>query len=139
MRSASAGYRRRVAPKRALHGMAAVVVAAVLGACGGSDGEQQLTRAELVERGDELYHGEGTCQTCHGPDLRGTTMGPSFIDAIYAPGHHPDEAFFAAAKNGVQPHHWNFGPMPALAHLDEDEIEAIVAYVRDRQRAAGIR
>lgn len=94
---------------------------------------------DLVARGDRLYHGEGTCQTCHGPDLRGTTMGPTFLDEIYAPGHHPDASFHAAVQDGVQPHHWDFGPMPALPHLSEDDVDAIVAYVRSVQEENGIR
>jgi hypothetical protein len=65
-------------------------------------------------------------------------MGPSFLDPIYAPGHHPDESFFRAVENGVQPHHWDFGPMPPLSHLDRDDVEAIVAYVRSVQVENGI-
>lgn len=124
---------------------AAVLVAAaaavlLLGGCGGEEGSggEQLTGAALVARGDELYHGEGTCQTCHGADLEGTSMGPSFLDATYAPDHHPDASFYAAVEDGVRPHHWDFGSMPALPHLDDDDVEAIVAYVRAEQREAGI-
>ena len=65
-------------------------------------------------------------------------MGPSFIDAIYAPDHHPDAAFHSAVRDGVQPHHWDFGPMPALSHLDDDDVDDIIAFVRREQRAAGI-
>ena len=69
------------------------------------------------------------------PDVQQT---PPFLDAVYAPDHHPNSAFFSAVKNGVQPHHWDFGPMPALPHLDDDDTEAIVAYIRQEQRRAGI-
>jgi mono/diheme cytochrome c family protein len=105
----------------------AIAMAALIG-CGG-----ESSPADLEARGDELYHGEGTCATCHGPELGGTPMGPPLLDPIYAPDHHPDAAFHAAVANGVQPHHWDFGPMPALTHLDRDDVEAIIAYVRARQ------
>ena len=65
-------------------------------------------------------------------------MGPPLLDQIYAPGHHPDAAIRAAVRNGVQPHHWPLGPMPALPHVGDDEIESIIAYVRSVQRANGI-
>ena len=115
---------------------AAVVAAVLLAGCAGADSEPE--GGDLVARGDELYHGKGTCQTCHGADLQGTTMGPPFLDAIYAPDHHPDAAFFAAVENGVRPHHWDFGPMPRIEGLDDDDVSAIVAYVRDQQRRAGV-
>lgn len=111
------------------------IAIAVLAAGGGGE----PSPADLEARGDELFHGKATCATCHGADLQGTPMGPPLLDRIYAPGHHPDAAFYRAVANGVQPHHWDFGPMPALTtHSDEDDVEAIIAYVRSRQRANGI-
>jgi hypothetical protein len=71
--------------------------------------------------------------------LRGTEgAGPPFLNKIYGPDHHPDAAFYNAVENGVQPHHWNFGAMPPQTTVTEDELEAIIAYVRSRQRASGI-
>ncbi|MFP5352373.1 MAG: c-type cytochrome [Actinomycetota bacterium] len=122
-----------------------VVVCALLvltlAACGdgggpsGSDGGPDPD-ARPVSEGRALF--EQTCASCHGADLKGTTSGPPFLDPIYAPNHHPDEAFYAAVENGVQPHHWDFGPMPAQPGLSEQEVAAIVAYVRSEQAEAGI-
>ena len=112
-----------------------VLVLALLGACGG---DEAVSGEDLAARGDRLFHGEATCATCHGADLQGTTMGPPLLHEIYEPGHHPDASIRAAIRNGVQPHHWEFGPMPQLNHLDDDDIEAIIAYVRQEQREAGI-
>ncbi|OFW66088.1 MAG: hypothetical protein A2Z12_10225 [Actinobacteria bacterium RBG_16_68_21] len=92
-----------------------------------------------VAAGEQLY--QANCAACHGPDLRGTAVGPPFLDVIYAPNHHSDESFQRAAEVGVQPHHWNFGPMPAVganAGLTRDDVALIVAYVRSEQEAAGI-
>jgi mono/diheme cytochrome c family protein len=118
---------------RLLRGLAtAGVVVALTAACGGEPS------GDPAERGAALFRGEGTCATCHGASLEGTPMGPSFLDPIYAPGHHPDAAFHAAVRNGVQPHHWAFGPMPALPHLDDGDVDDIIAFVRKEQRAAGV-
>ena len=115
----------------------AAVVAAT-GACGGGDdpGGAVAGDSELVAEGKTLY--ESNCAACHGPDLKGTSTGPPFLDPVYAPGHHPDAAFYTAVEFGVQPHHWDFGPMPAQQQISEEEVEAIVAYVRSVQVDAGI-
>ena len=110
-----------------------LTVAALVACSGGDDGGGG---GDPVAEGRRLFQGEATCSTCHGPDLEGTTMGPPLLDSIYALDHHPDAAIRAAVRNGVQPHHWDFGPMPALPHLDDDEIEAIIAYVRAEQETA---
>jgi len=44
-----------------------------------------------------------------------------------------------AARNGVRAHHWPFGNMPPVEQrLTDGELGAIVAYVRELQRANGI-
>ena len=92
--------------------------------------------SELVTQGEALY--EDTCALCHGPDLEGTDTGPPFLSEIYAPNHHPDESFYFAVEQGVQPHHWDFGPMPPQPAVTRTQVEAIVAYIRSEQQAAGI-
>lgn len=89
-----------------------------------------------IAQGEVLYQRQ--CAMCHGTDLEGTVHGPSFIDVIYAPNHHPDEAFQRAVAFGVVPHHWGFGPMPPIPGLSRDEVASIVAFVRAEQQAAGI-
>ncbi|WP_245995267.1 c-type cytochrome [Inmirania thermothiophila] len=79
------------------------------------------------------------CAACHGEDLRGTASGPPFLSDIYRPGHHGDIAFYKAARDGVRAHHWRFGDMPPVKGVTAEEVGHIVAYVRRRQREAGIR
>lgn len=102
-----------------------VVTATVVG-CG-------VDRAEPEEpsRGAELY--EANCASCHGSDLRGTDEGPSHLSVVYEEGHHPDDAFRSAIANGAPAHHWQFGDMPPVPGLDPEEIDAIIAFVRQRQ------
>lgn len=103
---------------------------------GGTDGAAPSAEPELVSEGEALF--QETCAACHGADLDGTDSGPSFLSSIYAPDHHSDESFYAAVENGVQPHHWDFGPMPPQPDISPEDVEAIVAYVRAQQVEAGV-
>ena len=85
--------------------------------------------------GAGLYR--ATCASCHGADLRGTAVGPSHLSVVYEPGHHSDESFRSAIQNGTPAHHWDFGPMPAVPGLDDDQITAIIAYIRSIQEREG--
>jgi mono/diheme cytochrome c family protein len=115
-----------------------VFVAIVIAACGddASDGGGSEVVTFTGSDGAELY--AQACASCHGAELDGTDQGPPFLDAIYRPGHHADPAFFLAAKRGARAHHWNFGNMPPVEGISEQQIDAIVAFVRTRQREAGI-
>ena len=89
-----------------------------------------------IAEGSTLYL--RSCAACHGVDLLGTDAGPPFLDVIYAPNHHGDEAFQQAVIAGVVPHHWNFGTMAPIEGLTREDVAKIVAFVRSEQRAAGI-
>lgn len=126
---------------------AVVAVAAVATAilvAGGDDGDSaggpSAAAAPPVdqasEQGREPF--ETTCAVCHGRDLKGSSAGPPFLDRIYEPGHHPDESFRRAVKQGVRAHHWSFGDMPAQPNVSDDEINRIIAFVRAQQRRVGI-
>lgn len=109
----------------------------VIGACSSSgSGDDAPTTTFEGTDGAALY--AEACSSCHGADLTGTDQGPPFLDAIYRAGHHADPSFFLAAKRGVRSHHWNFGDMPPVEGLSDEQLEAIVAFVRSRQAAAGI-
>lgn len=79
------------------------------------------------------------CATCHGEKAAGTDHGPPFINQIYNPGHHSDEAFYYAVKNGVRQHHWPFGNMPPQPQVDRADVAKIIEYVRELQTANGIK
>lgn len=115
--------------------LAAMVLA--LAGCGGTEPGSGSPSAEpeLIENGRTLY--AENCAECHGEDLRGTDQGPSFLSPIYEPGHHSDGAFLLAVQTGVRAHHWNFGDMPPVEGLTPDDVEAIVAFVRETQRTQG--
>lgn len=86
--------------------------------------------------GKALY--ERSCASCHGAELTGSDKGPPFLHRIYIPSHHGDAAFQLAVKNGVRAHHWNFGDMKPVPEVSADDVAHITAYVRAKQRGAGI-
>ena len=106
-------------------------------ACG-SDGEPTAAEASddpIVALGAEVY--QQSCASCHGPDLRGTDKGPSHLSLVYEPNHHPDDAFRSAIANGTPQHHWNFGDMPPVEGLSDEEVEAVIGFVRSEQNRLG--
>ena len=121
--------------------VAVAVVVLVLASCGsdtassGADTGIEPQDPQLVSAGSNLY--ETNCASCHGSDLRGTDEGPSHLSKVYEPNHHGDGAFQLAVMNGSPQHHWNFGNMPPVTGLSEDDIEAIIAFVRENQRIEG--
>ena len=81
---------------------------------------------------------DNNCASCHGINGAGTKQGPPFIHNVYNPGHHGDESFFRAVRNGVPQHHWPYGNMPPRPDVTDGQISAIVKYIRELQKANGI-
>ncbi len=112
------------------------VFAALLVACGtAAEPATVAFDPALIAVGGDLY--EASCASCHGSDLRGTAQGPSHLSEVYEPNHHGDAAFTLAVLQGSRAHHWNFGDMPAIDGLTAEDVEAIIAFVRDRQQSEG--
>ena len=113
-----------------------VALTLVATACGDGVGDQvERQDPVLVAEGAELY--TASCAECHGSDLRGTDRGPSHLSTLYEPGHHGDGSFQIAVLIGSTAHHWDFGPMPPVEGLSDSDVEAIIAFVRQRQRDEG--
>jgi mono/diheme cytochrome c family protein len=92
--------------------------------------------SELAQKGQIAF--EASCAVCHGKNAAGTDRGPPLVNDIYNPGHHADEAFYRAAKQGVPQHHWSYGNMPRRPEVTDGQLIAIVRYVRELQQANGI-
>ena len=121
----------------------AIAIIMALSAAGCASGDGANGRGESVDvvnpdadNGAALF--AASCALCHGERGVGTQTGPPLVHRIYEPGHHSDDSFRNAMKNGVVSHHWNFGNMPARPELSDGDIEDIIAYVRAIQREAGI-
>lgn len=112
---------------------ASLVLAGAIAACGAA-GSTAGPGDEV--RGEAVY--SASCIACHGPEAAGGATGPPLVDDVYRPGHHADGAFLVAVRAGVPQHHWDFGRMPAVPGLSDQDIADVTAYVRALQRAAGI-
>ena len=88
-----------------------------------------------MDRGAEVY--AESCASCHGTDLRGTDKGPSHLSIVYEPNHHTDDSFRSAIANGAPQHHWSFGDMEPVEGLSDDDVEAVIAFVRAEQERQG--
>ena len=110
---------------RAVLGIVTVVVLASIAACG-ADGPRTA-----LERGEAIYG--ANCAQCHGAALAGTDKGPSLLDPAYAPGVLSDVQFADSIRNGAEQRLWEFGPMPANGALSDEQIDAILTFVRARQ------
>ena len=83
---------------------------------------------------------DANCASCHGRNAAGQDgVAPPLVHIVYEPGHHGDESFQRAVARGVRAHHWRFGDMPPVEGLSRRDVAAVVAYVRELQRANGIR
>ncbi len=112
-----------------------VTIAVAVASCGTSNDDS--TAAAPAGSGDGAALYQANCASCHGADLRGTDKGPSHLSIVYEPNHHGDDSFRSAILNGAQQHHWNFGDMAAIPGLVDDEIDAIISYVRAEQERQG--
>ena len=92
--------------------------------------------SDAATQGRALF--EDNCLACHGANAAGSDSGPPLVHRIYEPNHHADMAFLLAAKRGVRGHHWDFGDMPPVENITDEQVAAIVVYVRELQRANGI-
>lgn len=125
----------RSGSRTSIAGLVLVVVLAACGAEAGDDTGIPVQDADLVAEGEGLY--QASCASCHGADLRGTDLGPSHLSVVYEPNHHGDQAFVMAVKFGTPQHHWPYGDMAPVEGLSDEDIEAIVAFVRETQRLHG--
>lgn len=94
------------------------------------------TLSEAARMGEKAFN--AVCAACHGANAAGSEAGPPLAHKIYEPSHHGDYAFEMAVANGVRAHHWRFGDMPPQPAMTKADLQNIIAYVREVQRANGI-
>ncbi len=110
-------------------------IAVLAASCGNAPADTAPVSPDASAPGEALY--QSNCASCHGADLGGTDKGPSHLSIVYEPNHHGDDSFRSAIANGAQQHHWNFGDMAAIPGLDDDEIDAVIGYIRSEQERQG--
>ena len=92
--------------------------------------------SEMARLGETLFN--TSCSACHGQRAVGSEQGPPLLDRVYHPGHHADAAIRLAVLRGAPAHHWGFGDMPPVSGVSTEEVEQIICYVRELQRAEGL-
>lgn len=118
------------------------MVAFMVVACSRSEPPAAVSGTTVAEPAAEYAQGKALfdahCARCHGAGAAGTDHGPSFLSKVYEPNHHADASFVMAVRRGATAHHWNFGNMPPVPGVSDDDVAKIVAYVRWLQRQVGI-
>ena len=108
----------------------------------GAAAEKMAEEIQVPDLSEDAQSGEivfeQNCAGCHGTNASGTDSGPRLIHQTYGPSHHGDEAIVRAVKEGAPQHHWPFGDMPALPHVSPEQIDQVIHYIRELQRANGI-
>ena len=114
-----------------------VLAAVIVVACADNTAEEvePAGASPVGDLGAEVY--ANSCASCHGADLRGTDKGPSQLSIVYEPNHHPDDSYRSAIANGARQHHWSFGDMPPVEGLDDEEVEAVIGFIRSEQQRQG--
>ena len=114
--------------------IAGVLLLSLAGCSSEESSGQGLTAR--TQAGETAFN--ANCALCHGLNAAGTTQGPTLIHRVYEPNHHQDFAFRNAMRKGVPSHHWQFGDMPPVPGLSDEEVDSIICYVRELQREGGI-
>lgn len=99
-------------------------------------GQNPATLADSLSKGEAVFRAH--CAKCHGEGAAGTDKGPPLVHRFYHPDHHADITFRWAVERGVRAHHWSFGDMPRIEGVGKDEVDLLIAYIRDLQKKAGI-
>ncbi len=90
-----------------------------------------------VQLGGIAYAEE--CTGCHGRTARGTERGPNLIHADYGPARRSDAQFRRALSEGKLARRAGYEDMPPVKDRSERHLNRLVAFLRDVQRANGIR
>jgi mono/diheme cytochrome c family protein len=103
---------------------------------------ETVVEVEVPELSAEALTGrtafEQSCAQCHGPVAGGTDQGPPLEHPDYVASHHGDMAFVMAVRYGSRAHHWEFGDMEPVPGVTDEDLAAIIAFVRELQHANGL-
>ncbi len=89
-----------------------------------------------VQQGRIAFASE--CAGCHGRRARGTERGPDLIHPDYGPSTRSDAQFRRAVREGL-PARRGYGAMPPSPDVSKRRLERMNAFLRELQRADGIR
>lgn len=108
--------------------------AAAKPAGGAGDAGSGPASPKLVALGDSIFHGQvggATCTVCHGPDAKGTPVGPDLTDGEWLNTDGSYEGIVKTVTTGVPQPKKAPAPMPPKggATLTDAQVRAVAAYV----------
>ncbi len=86
---------------------------------------------ELIDKGNGIFHKDGLCYACHGPDGKGL-VGPNLTDDVWLHGKGSYDEIVAQVMKGVPKEESKSGvPMPPKggSSISDDDVKAVAAYV----------
>lgn len=92
------------------------------------------TDPQTIAQGQSIFGGQaagGTCFTCHGPDAKGTQLGPDLTDAQWLNADGSYASIVTTITTGVSKPNQYPGVMPPMggAQLTTEQVRAVAAYV----------
>lgn len=86
---------------------------------------------QMVSEGKQIFTGQGICQTCHGPDAKGTAMAPNLTDDTWINIDGSYDAIVNLVTTGVpQPkEHPALMPPKGGSAINDQQVRAVAAYV----------
>ena len=85
----------------------------------------------MVDKGNEVFHKQGLCYACHGPDAKGL-VGPNLTDDVWLHSKGSYDDIVRQVTAGVTKEQSKSGvPMPAKggSSITDDDVKAVAAYV----------
>jgi mono/diheme cytochrome c family protein len=88
-------------------------------------------RGAPQDTGRAIYMGKGFCHGCHGPDARGTPLGPDLTDDVWLHIDGSREQVARVVRSGIPRPKQHPAPMPPMGggRLNAGEIDAVADYV----------
>lgn len=90
----------------------------------------------LASQGEPIFLQR--CAMCHGRGAIGSRQGPPLLHEAYGAESFSDASIVRAVRNGVTANRWQFGNMPAIPGISDDDLTALVRYIRELQIQRGI-
>lgn len=89
-------------------------------------------RQKLIDAGRHVFHGEGTCFACHGPNLEGTAIAPTLRAHKWRNGDGSLAMIMHVVRTGVP----NTAMISHPGGINEQELLEVTAYVWAVSRGA---
>ncbi len=89
----------------------------------------QGVTAQMINDGNQIFHGPGNCFTCHGADAKGTSLAPDLTATTHLwVSDYP--SYVKLVTNGVPQPKQHPAPMPAKggSTITDDQVKAVAAY-----------